>query len=127
LGAYGDPAMLPEHVIEALTANNKHTGYSHQWRRPELAWLAKYCMASVDNAAERIAATQLGWRTFEVKPKGSATIPGQIFCPATSEGGSKSHCIDCLLCSGNKTAAKHIAVWVHGVGAKNFVALESIR
>ncbi|MEG1912973.1 MAG: hypothetical protein RR091_10835 [Cloacibacillus sp.] len=41
LGAYGDPAALPEAVIKELAdlSHGNYTGYTHQWRDPENRWL----------------------------------------------------------------------------------------
>lgn len=61
MSAYGDPAALPEAVVEACLAKaSGHTGYTHQWRRAP--WLAAWLMASADTPAERIMAHMLGFR-----------------------------------------------------------------
>ena len=37
LGAYGDPAALPEYVLDFLVKNSRlNTGYTHQWKNKRL-------------------------------------------------------------------------------------------
>jgi hypothetical protein len=100
LGAYGDPAMVPASVWRAFISRaSGHTGYTHQWRTaPEYRDL---CMASVDSEAEARMAWAQGWRTFRVREESDATIPGEVVCPAGEEGGKRTICDRCRLCSGN--------------------------
>jgi hypothetical protein len=100
LGAYGDPAMVPDRVWRNLISMaSGHTGYTHQWRvAPAFRDL---CMASVDSDAEAAEAWASGWRTFRVRERSDATLPGEVTCPASKEAGSRTQCERCLLCSGN--------------------------
>lgn len=78
-------------------------------------------MASVDTENEFEAARALGWRTFRVRLT-SALMPGEIVCPASQEGGHKTTCIDCRICSGHAGAnnRKSVAIYSHGQGTVRF-------
>lgn len=121
LGAYGDPAFIPERVIAGICSSaDNWTGYTHQWRKN--AWLKQYVMASVDSIAEKIEATKWGWRTFRVSATHEGTT-GEIVCPA-SQG--KTTCASCLLCNGvhGMDRRKSIFIPVHGSTASKFKILE---
>jgi hypothetical protein len=63
LGTYGDPAAVPFDVwVRLLRDAEQWTGYTHQWRAEKVSPLRRYCMASVDSAAEERAAQGRGWR-----------------------------------------------------------------
>lgn len=100
LGAYGDPAMVPDSVWRAFISRaSGHTGYTHQWRTAPA--FRDLCMASVDSEAEARMAWAQGWRTFRVREATDAPMAGEVICPAGAEGGSKTQCDRCRLCSGN--------------------------
>lgn len=113
LGSYGDPAAVPVDIWRRLTATCRlHTGYTHIWRTadPELRRL---CMASVDTPEEREEARAAGWRTFHVGGEDEA----DIICPASREGGYRSHCDRCMLCMGTaRGALRSIRIALHGPG-----------
>lgn len=119
-GAYGDPAMVPLHVWQALISRARsHTGYTHQWRaRPEFSGLL---MASADNVEDRRDARLAGWRAFYVIPKGSKIPRGAMECSATREV-NPLQCADCGACGGTRNGAKSravdVAIHAHGSGAK---------
>lgn len=120
LGAYGDPAFIPQKVIAGICATaDNWTGYTHQWRKN--AWLKQYVMASVDSIAEKIEASKWGWRTFRVSATHEGTV-GEIVCPA-SQG--KTTCANCLLCNGvhGMDRRKSIYIPVHGSSASKFKIL----
>ena len=122
LGAYGDPAAVPAEVWRALVSHAAgHTGYTHQWRRPETAALRELCMASVDSAEELHAAQSDGWRTFRVTDPAEIFEPGEIECAADARGIS---CADCMACDGAQRAGRQasIAITVHGSLASRFKA-----
>lgn len=100
LGAYGDPAMVPDSIWRGFIAEaSGHTGYTHQWdAAPEYRDL---CMASVDSEAEARAAWATGWRTFRVREASDATLAGEVTCPASKEAGARTQCDRCRLCAGN--------------------------
>ena len=120
LGAYGDPAFIPEKVIAGICATaDNWTGYTHQWRRAP--WLKQYVMASVDSITEKLEAGKWGWRTFRVSGTHEGTV-GEIMCPA-SQG--KTTCANCLLCNGvhGMDRRKSIFIPVHGSSASKFKIL----
>ena len=101
LGAYGDPAMVPASVWDSLVSRaSGYTGYTHQWRTATTH--RHLCMASVDSPEEHLEAQAQGWRTFRVRSSATdAMIPGEVVCPAGAEGGNRTQCDRCRLCSGN--------------------------
>lgn len=120
LGAYGDPAAIPESsgVVQALCASaSTHTGYTHQWRQPYAEWLRPYAMASLDahhTVSDTRAANMQGWRTFRVlsadaAQEGLDRRGPEIVCPYVTRG---TQCVDCGLCSG-ASRAKSIVIAAH--------------
>lgn|SRR5262245_46141435 len=121
LGAYGDPAAVPDHVWQALLSRARTwTGYSHQWRT--MPHLRDRVMASVDSPAEAADATAQGWRYFRVRSADQPILPGEISCPASEEAGRRVQCVDCGLCKGTARAARNITIIVHGATAKRFAS-----
>jgi hypothetical protein len=118
LGSYGDPAALPFEIWRDLIITAAgYTGYTHQWRHCDPRF-KQLLMASVDTDAEYAAATVAGWRTFHLRPHGSAPADDEIICPASKEGGYRATCQECGLCSGQFNPAKNIAIYPHGPRAK---------
>ena len=121
LGAYGDPAMLPEKVIRRLCAvankfRQNHTGFTQRWRLKSNQWLRFFCMASVRSADEAQQAHDLGWRTFRIRSKTEPIEPGEITCPASKEAGRRTTCQRCVLCDGMRSESdsrKHIVIIRH--------------
>lgn len=108
LGAYGDPAALPERIVRALCAvASGWTGYTHS---PKAApYLRAFVMASAETSLDALRLRREGWRTF----RQGATGPGEATCPATTHG---VQCRDCLLCDGVKRegdARKSVAIANH--------------
>lgn len=113
LGAYGDPAALPEWIVRLLAAAAlSRTGYCHQWRDPRFQWLREFVMASADSEADREAAHALGWRTFRVYPRKSLPVlsRSEILCPSEIV-----ECARCRLCDGSRAEdrRKSIAIEAH--------------
>jgi len=128
-GAYGDPVYIPLKKARAIIAVcRRHTGYTHQWRQTKFAAWRELVMASVDSVAEYHAAKMAAWRTFRVTDDLATRDRQEISCPASDEAGHKTQCAKCGLCDGArvKDARKDILIKIHGVGKRNFVALESI-
>lgn len=128
-GAYGEPVLIPLNILSAISAVAEgHTGYTHQWRKAEYQGYSAFLMASCDNAADYTLARSMEWRTFRVRAEYQPLLGGEIMCPASPEGGHKSKCEKCLLCNGSRQndGRKSIVIIVHGTGAKNFVAVDSI-
>jgi hypothetical protein len=117
LGTYGDPAAVPADIWQAFLSNAvAHTGYTHQWRRPEFAWLSRYAMASADTVQDASAAHATGWRTFRVAlPSHVKRIKTEAVCPASEEAGKKLTCSTCKACNGNFSGRKSsIVIQAHG-------------
>lgn len=117
LGAYGDVAALPPHlvrvIVDAVGARNV-TGYTHGHRALGMAGIAHLrdvCMLSVETERDALIAQKHGWRTFRAKPKGAVNLPSEITCPAAL---GKAHCVACGLCRGAALSAKSVAIEVHG-------------
>ena len=117
-GAYGDPAILHESVVNEINGYVLgHTGYTHQWRESFADWCKGVFQASCDGMMDYLEASQRGYKTFAVIPKGSRNYSGKQ-CPATIEL-SEAQCKTCKLCDGAKT---DIYVEAHGSGAKYVIA-----
>ncbi len=100
LGAYGDPAAVPLHVLERFTTlAGRWLGYTHQWREcsPEYS---RYCMASCETEGDCTAAVALGYRTFRVRLASQPLTPGEFTCPASKEANYRMDCVRCGACSG---------------------------
>jgi hypothetical protein len=117
IGTYGDPAAVPLHVWEALTMRAKGwTAYTHQWLHHFDA--LTYAMASV----ESLTAAKYVWarngRTFRlVRSVAEVDLSREVLCPASAEGGKRTTCADCMLCSGLATKSpKSVAIVAHGMG-----------
>lgn len=115
LGAYGEPAAVPEAVCEALVRSAAgHTGYTHAWRSTRAGWLRSYCQASVETAKGVAKAQALGWNTFRVRPAGDdSTSPGELLCLAAPSRVRKSTCHACNKCGGT-TSGFNVTIPAHG-------------
>lgn len=119
MGAYGDPAAVPLHVWARFTRYCPDwTGYSHQWRRPEFAGLAKYCMASVETAADAELARSMGWRTFRNRLPNEGLLPWEFECPASAEQGHRLTCAECGACDGGAPPKASATIIRHGPRSK---------
>ena len=97
-GSYGEPSLHPLELIEGVTQIAKNwTGYTHQYfRKPEYS---KYLMASTHNLRQtETAKNKFGYRSFMATSETNEVKA--VVCPASKEGGFKSNCSDCGLCSG---------------------------
>ena len=129
IGAYGDPLAIPSHIWRALLSKAKgHTSYTHASGLLPDATLS-HSMISADTPEQALEAHNKGLRTFRVIPlkqwqdKGTeALLKNEILCPASKEAVAKVTCSDCLLCSGQHTKARSIAIPAHGVGKGNFTS-----
>ena len=117
LGAYGDPAAVPDSVWAVVTGTAaKWAGYTHQWSTLAHGSLLRVLvMASVDSVAEAQLAQSMGWRTFRV---GEGTAKTEVGCPASEEMGKRAQCADCTLCQGAFKQAKNIVIRPHGNRSK---------
>lgn len=114
MGAYGDPAAVPEQAWRPLiNRSSANTGYTHQWRDSRFAWLRNWVMASADNATDAEDAQSMGWRYFRVLDIAEEMSDGEIYCP--SDKGIE--CKDCTFCDGrreDRPNTKSVAIRVHG-------------
>ena len=104
-GAYGDPAVVPVEVWDAID-RGRGTSYSHQWQTADPG-LARYAMASVQSTAEAREAWAAGYRTYRVDVDRLGPVDGEIECPNTTRGVS---CADCGLCNGQRGPATNIMI-----------------
>lgn len=122
LTAIGDPASLPVSVWRAVfsairSSGQRWTGYTHAWRTSP--HLRDAVMASVDSPEESAEAQGLGWRTFRKIQPHENLLPGEIWCPASPEGGDRRTCETCGACNGSRGPGDRrvsIAIRDHGPG-----------
>lgn len=122
LGAYGDPAALPESLVSTIATNAKGiTGYTHQWRSKRFQWALDYCQASVDSMAEVriLKAIKPSAGYFRVT-SGDTMLDTEVQCPSDTLG---IQCIECGMCNGKGDA---IVIGVHGSLASRFVESSDI-
>jgi hypothetical protein len=115
LGAYGDPAAVPESVVRALAeASDGVTGYTHQWRDERFSWLKSYALASADNYHDRDSAHAMGWRSYRVIDTGAIfhDLQDEVYCPHVTHG---AQCYRCGLCDGATTNdnRRSVAILAH--------------
>jgi len=125
LGSYGDPSAVPSNVWDSLLKNAKaKTGYTHQLTAPKGDELkptfnpdirTDHCMVSADSLEQAREAWAHKMRTFRILKDISELIPAkEILCPASKEGGRKTQCARCKLCSGTDSkATKSVAIVMH--------------
>lgn len=128
LGAYGDPAALPQWVItELLQDAAGWTGYTHQWNAPwaDYSWLKPFVMASADTEAEAEAARAAGWRYFRIRTESESIGQREFMCPASDEGGNRTDCKACQACNGAGSGSQKASpvIIVHGSMASRFLKL----
>ena len=119
-GAYGDPCAAPAVIWGDIALHSSgHTGYTHQWRRPDSIEYSAWLMASTDDKLQSVRAQEMGWRTFRVSSgSGESRLPREVVCPASEEAGKLLTCDQCLACSGSESGRKgSIVIDVHGSAA----------
>jgi len=123
LGTYGDPAAAPVHMWQTITANAAgRRGYTHQWQADDFdhaSW-APLVMASADSIDEAAQANLYGMRVFRVSV-GVDQQPAETICPASAEGGRRTTCEKCILCSGTTITARDVVIADHASGHKRRV------
>jgi len=123
IGTYGDGAAAPVEIWEDMTEFTAgHTGYSHQWKRPDFdhARWSRLVMASADSIDDAALANLYGMRAFRVSV-GIDPQPAEAICPASAEAGRRTTCEKCLLCAGTSKTAKDIVIADHATGHKKRV------
>lgn len=129
LGTYGDPAAAPVTMWAQITRYAAgRRGYTHQWDRPDFdvqAW-SPLVMASADTIDQAARANLLGLRVFRVSV-GVDQQASETICPASAEGGRKSTCAKCILCSGTTIQARDVVIADHAAGHKRrVIAIASV-
>jgi hypothetical protein len=117
LGAYGDPVAVPLGIWTTLLGwAGGHTGYTHQWSRPDSQDYSAILMASVETPEQRREATALGWRTYRILHETERPARGEITCLAAKERRMRTTCAECLLCDGSARTGQRpdIAIRLHG-------------
>ena len=122
-GAYGDPVYIPFGVIAYFnTLAENWTGYTHQWDKCAPVYQNVF-MASVEKLWQLDEAISRGWRTFRIETEVIGKQSDEIYCPASPEGGNKTHCVSCGLCNGSRgenDPRKNIVIKPHGRKQKLF-------
>lgn len=125
-GAYGDPVYIPYETITFFNSlADNWTGYTHQWRTCDPVY-ANVFMASVEKRWEVVRASEEGWRTFHVNIEGFIKQYDEIVCPASKEGGNKTHCLSCNLCNGSRgpdDPRKNIIIQPHGRNKQKLIQI----
>lgn len=119
IGAYGDPGAVPVAVIAALMPRRKHphSGYTHQWRRPDAQRYRHILMASVTDAESEREAWAMGWRTFRAVREDDVPAADTLECPYTTHG---INCSECRLCDGARVngTKQPKSIWVRAHGSR---------
>lgn len=126
LGAYGDPAALPQEVIESVIAlTSGYTGYTHQWRNDKVQWLKKYVLASVESIADMKIANRKGWYTFRVGGQKDERLISERSCANTEN--FRFTCSICGACRAKNE--QNIFINVHGTkhALNSYAKLEKER
>ena len=128
IGSYGDPAAAPVDLWRMLASMaDGHVGYTHQWQSvgfDAAAW-SPLVMASADSRAEALQAESIGMRYFRVSI-GVDRQNREVTCPASTEGGRKAQCSDCMLCAGTTKRARSIVIADHASGhARRVIAIRA--
>jgi len=118
IGTYGDGAAAPVRMWTQITRYAAGVrGYTHQWQNDNFdhaAW-SPLAMASADTLEQAAMANLYGMRVFRVSV-GVDRQPGETVCPASAEGGRKSTCAKCTLCSGTRIQARDVVIADHAAG-----------
>jgi len=114
-GDYGDPAMLPFEVLDALLSRAPfHTAYSHQWQESFFdVRVFKYAMASVDdtNTVERLRELHgPDVRYYRLVNDYENVASNEAVCPSKKNGERVRTCAECKLCAGASRPAKSIVI-----------------
>lgn len=112
-GTYGEPSLHPIELVSNMAkVASTYTGYTHQYFKKANKEYNKFFMASTHNEKQaETAKNKFGFKSFiAVKDNSDVTA---IVCPASKEGGFKSTCATCGLCSGTL-----------GKGKKNVVIIQ---
>jgi hypothetical protein len=114
-GDYGDPAMVPFSVWDALLSRAPfHTAYTHQWVEPFFdVRMLTYAMASVDaiNTVEKLHAMHgPDVRYYRLADSYENVASTEAICPSKKNGERVRTCSECKLCAGASRPAKSIVI-----------------
>ena len=118
--AYGDAGALPvavwgkvERAARMLGVSVR--GYTHAWATGTVDHLRGTHMASCETAAQVQAAQAAGWRTFRARKASEPILASETGCPASAEGGHRTTCDVCTLCSGGmRPTSPSVSIILHG-------------
>lgn len=114
IGAYGDPAAVPEFVWQSVKDHARFiTGYSHFWNK--FQWLNKFVQASVESFDFAEKAQAMGFKTFRTVSSTAELTEDEVICP--NHINKYVQCRDCKLCNGQKV---NVINPVHGSYKKHF-------
>ena len=121
-GAYGEPVLIPFHIVKHLASVALgHTGYTHQWRKPQFAKYSAYFMASVESDSDTEKAYSDGWRSFRVSADVNDRYQHEDICPNESAGIS---CLECLKCDGVQGGKRRsVVITSHGKQKNNLLPI----
>ena len=113
-GTYGEPSLMPISLVRCIAVVAKSwSGYTHQWQKPWAYDYRDFFMASTHDAYQTNTAHTMGWRAF-MDDTTHTNHDGMVNCPASKEGGYKSTCSKCMLCSGIKgKGSKSVYIFNH--------------
>lgn len=113
-GTYGESVMVPVGLVGRMVNVAKSwSGYTHQWNKPWAYDYRDFFMASTHSMEQTEIAGTMGWRSF-MDDVEKTNRPGMVGCPASKEGGYKSNCSKCMLCSGIKgKGTKSVYIFNH--------------
>lgn len=101
-GTYGEPVTMPIELIKRMcNVAFNWTGYTHQWNKPSYYEYRQFFMASTHGDGDTMTAEIMGWRAF-MDDSQRIKRDTMVGCPASKEGGYKSDCSKCSLCSGTE-------------------------
>ena len=110
VGAYGDPASIPEDIwkklFEPLLKKTKSLSYTHSWRAAN--HLRKQSMASVETLDDAMTAQLRGWKTARIIKNIAEVTKKEVLC---SNQTKKTLCETCKLCDGKSV---NVCFLIHG-------------
>jgi hypothetical protein len=94
--------MIPINLVKRMcNVASNWTGYTHQWNKPSYYEYRQFFMASTHGDSDTMTAEIMGWRAF-MDDTEKVKREAMVGCPASQEGGYKSDCSKCSLCSGTE-------------------------
>ena len=113
-GAYGDPVLIPYHIVRDLSVQaGGWLGYTHAWREQWAAPYMAFFMASTESEEGYKHAKALNYRCFDARERDGEIVADSevIECLAYTHG---LQCDECGKCNGTLLGGPDVAVKVHG-------------